>query len=74
MPQYKYKAINKEGRKIRGTLQAIHEKDLHQQLLSTGLMLVNCSENSKEKAFSFFSSHIKTKELLPATGTMINYF
>lgn len=64
MPQYKYKAINNESRKISGQLQAVNEKDLHNQLLSTGLRLVNCSEVSKGKAFLFFSSHIKTKELV----------
>ncbi len=41
MPQYSYRALNDAGRQVRGKLSANNETDLHQQLTSIGLMLVD---------------------------------
>lgn len=48
MPQYSYKAINKEGRTIRGKLSANNETDLYQQLEATNLVLID-SKAIREK-------------------------
>ena len=41
MPQYSYRALNKEGKQIRGKVNAANETDLYQQLNKLGMMLVD---------------------------------
>lgn len=49
MAQYAYRALNDAGRQVRGKLSANNETDLHQQLTSIGLMLLD-SKIVKESA------------------------
>jgi len=48
MPQFAYRALNAEGRTIRGKLSANNETDLYQQLQASGMMLVD-SKVAKER-------------------------
>ena len=49
MPQFAYRALNAEGKTIRGKLSANNETDLYQQLQASGMMLVD-SKVAKERA------------------------
>ena len=49
MARYKYRAINNKGRPVRGVITAINEVDLHNQLQSGGLELVQCQAIDKKK-------------------------
>lgn len=56
MDRYKYRAINSKGRQVRGVIAAANEVDLHNQLSSSGLELIQCAAISDKKgAFSSFS-------------------
>ncbi|MCK5374320.1 MAG: type II secretion system F family protein, partial [Alphaproteobacteria bacterium] len=50
MERYKYKAVNKRGRPVRGVISALNEVDLYNQLQSGGLELVQCTSLSKRKS------------------------
>ena len=41
--------MNNKGRPVRGTISAVNEVDLYNQLQSAGLELVQCSNLSKKK-------------------------
>lgn len=64
--RYKYRAVNARGRPIRGSLSAVNEVDLYNQLQSAGLELVQCNSISKQKTkvggFSF--SKVKIRDLI----------
>ena len=47
--RYKYRAINQKGRPVRGVIAAASEVDLHNQLQSAGLELVQCAPLEKKK-------------------------
>ena len=47
--RYKYRAVNIKGRPVRGTLSAVNEVDLYNQLQSAGLELIQCSNLSKKR-------------------------
>lgn len=49
MQRYKYRAINNRGRPVRGVVSAVNEVDLHNQLQSAGLELIQCSALNKKK-------------------------
>src|SRR5688500_18397062 len=49
--RYKYRAINKKGRPVRGVISAANEVDLYNQLQSAGLELIQCASMSKKKGF-----------------------
>ncbi len=51
MERYKYRAINSKGRPIRGVVSAANEVDLHNQLQSVGLELVQCAPLIKKSGF-----------------------
>lgn len=44
MAKYNYRALNKNGRPVRGTLTAANEVDLFQQLQAGGFELIDCKE------------------------------
>ncbi len=48
--RYKYRAVNIKGRPVRGTLSAVNEVDLYNQLQTAGLELVQCSSMNKKKS------------------------
>lgn len=64
MEKYKYKAINANGRPVRGVLGAMSEADLFNQLQAAGLELVNCSELSKKRGKAGFFSKVETRDLI----------
>lgn len=49
MPRYRYRAINNKGRPVKGVISAKSEVDLHNQLQSGGLELIQCSQIGKKK-------------------------
>ncbi|HTK85678.1 MAG TPA: type II secretion system F family protein [Patescibacteria group bacterium] len=67
MARYKYRAINNKGRPVRGVITAINEVDLHNQLQSGGLELIQCSAIDKKKgplAAISFGNKVKTRDLI----------
>lgn len=64
MHKYKYRAINDVGRPIRGVLTAANETDLFNQLQSSNLELIQCSEiKNKSKGISF-GKKVSIRELI----------
>ncbi len=52
MPKYNYRALNKSGRPVRGSLTAANETDLFQQLQEGGFELIDCKAvNTKGSKF-----------------------
>lgn len=49
MPQYKYIAQNAEGKRVRGTMQAANETELHSSLRQGDLMLISAKLNSDQQ-------------------------
>lgn len=65
MKKYKYRGIE-QGRNIRGTLSAVNEVDLYQQLKTIGIELLDAKEERQTKvALPFFRS-IKAREMIQA--------
>lgn len=67
MARYKYRAINNKGRPVRGVITAINEVDLHNQLQSGGLELIQCQAIDKKKgplAALSFGKKVKTRDLI----------
>tara|TARA_B100000686_G_scaffold284581_1_gene308243 strand:+ start:925 stop:2148 length:1224 start_codon:yes stop_codon:yes gene_type:complete len=67
MSKYNYRALNKDGRPVRGTLTAANERDLFQQLQSSGFELIDCTEiGAKSNRLGFLKaikpSGIKTRD------------
>lgn len=64
MPKYNYRALNKSGRPVRGSLTAANETDLFQQLQDGGFELIDCKEVGKQSnKFKIFSkSGVKTRD------------
>jgi type IV pilus assembly protein PilC len=52
MERYKYRAVNENGRPIRGVISAVSETDLYNQLQSAGLELVDCRSLEQKSRFS----------------------
>ena len=50
MPQYAYRAINTNGRQLRGALAAANELDLQQALGTLGLELIDCRPIARRAA------------------------
>lgn len=48
MAKYNYRALNKSGRPVRGSLTAANETDLFQQLQSGGFELIDCKKVGSE--------------------------
>lgn len=63
MKQYRYRAINSKGRQIKGVISAVNEANLHQQLQTVSLELVQCSE-VKEKRAALFGGGVKVRDLI----------
>lgn len=67
MKRYKYKAINEQGRPLRGMVSAGSEVDLYQQLQAANLELISCSVIGEKRSRSlgaFFDPKIKTRDLV----------
>ena len=64
MKQFRYRAINAKGRQIKGVVTAVNEANLHKQLQTVGLELVQCSVVKQKKASAFGTSGVKTRDLI----------
>lgn len=67
MERYKYRAVNENGRPIRGVISAVSETDLYNQLQSAGLELVDCKSLEQKKGFSLSSASmtkVKIRDLI----------
>lgn len=65
--RYKYRAINLKGRPVRGVIGAANEVDLHNQLQSAGLELVQCAPLERKKGMFdslSFGKKIKIRDLI----------
>ena len=66
MERYKYRAVNVNGRPVRGAVTAKSEADLYSQLKTAGLELIDCkpvSEGALSK-LSMFSKKITIRDLI----------
>lgn len=64
MKRYNYRALNKDGRPVRGTLSAANETDLYQQLKVTGLELLDCKSLRQNKFSIPFSTGVKARDMI----------
>lgn len=64
MERYKYRAINENGRPIRGVLSAANETDLFSQLQAAGLELVDCKAIKQKSAGFSFGKKVKIRDLI----------
>lgn len=66
MERYKYRAVNENGRPIRGVISAASETDLYNQLQSAGLELVDCKSVHEKKGLSIGGSmkRVKVRDLI----------
>jgi len=65
--RYKYRAINIKGRPVRGVIAATNEVDLHNQLQSAGMELVQCAQLNKKKGLVSnlsFGKRVKIRDLI----------
>ena len=65
--RFKYRAINIKGRPVRGVIAAANEVDLHNQLQSAGLELVQCAPLEKKKGLAggiSFGKKVKVRDLI----------
>lgn len=67
MERFKYRAVSENGRSIRGVISAANEIDLHNQLQSAGLELIQCKPlNAKKGLFGGGGSvkRVKIRDLI----------
>lgn len=67
MERFKYRAINLKGRPVRGVITAANEVDLHNQLQSAGLELIQCAALQKRKGMAgnlSFAGKVKIRDLI----------
>lgn len=65
MKRYKYRAVNKKGRPVRGIVSAVNEVDLYNQLQSASMELVQCAEVAKSKGmFGGRQKKVKIRDLI----------
>lgn len=64
MPQYAYRAVNANGRQVRGALGAANEIDLHQALVAIGLELVDCKVADRKAKLLARRARLTARELI----------
>ncbi len=64
MEKFKYRALNANGRPVKGVLAAVNESDLHNQLQASGMELISFSELSSKKSKSRFGAKVKIRDLI----------
>jgi type IV pilus assembly protein PilC len=64
MPQYAYRAINSNGRQLRGALPAANELDLQQALDAVGLELIDCRLARVRRSLGTGSSRLGSRDLI----------
>ncbi len=66
MQKYKYRALDDQGRQVRGVLSAVSETDLYQQLKTVGLELVDCRAQRQNRFYLPFFNRVKAREMIQA--------
>ncbi len=64
MPQYAYRAINTNGRQLRGALAAANELDLQQALGTVGLELIDCRLAARRRPVGARSKRVGSRDLV----------
>ncbi|HAK61635.1 MAG: type II secretion system F family protein [Pseudomonadota bacterium] len=64
MPDYRYRAINQNGRTIRGAVFAANEQDLNGLLQAAGLDLIEFRDISEQRVMKLFQSRPKGRDLI----------
>ena len=66
MRKYTYRALNENGRQVRGALSAANEVDLYQQLKAIGLEMLDCrlQKTANKGAGLPFMRSVKTREMI----------
>ncbi len=64
MPQYAYRAINTNGRQLRGALPAANELDLQQALDEVGLELIDCRPATVRRGLATRSGRLGSRDLI----------
>ncbi len=62
MPMYRYKALNENGRTVKGALQGANEMDVESRLAGIGLDLISCKEMKAKRVSS--STKISQEDLI----------
>ena len=65
MAQYKYKATDKKGKRIKGVMNAADETELHQRLHEQDAFLISAKETGRNR----FSRQLKPKVLADFSTT-----
>lgn len=66
MKKFKYRALDEEGRNIRGKLSAVNDIDLYQQLKSFGMELLDAKEMRQTKFAIPYLGGVKAREMIQA--------
>jgi type IV pilus assembly protein PilC len=66
MKKFKYRAIDDQGKQVKGKLSAINEVDLYQQLKTINLELVDCRPERQTKFSLPFFKRVKAREMIQA--------
>ena len=66
MKKFKYRALDDQGKQIRGKFSAVNETDLYQQLKTINLELIDCKEQRQTKITVPGFSKIKAREMIQA--------
>jgi type IV pilus assembly protein PilC len=64
MPHYAYRAINTNGRQLRGGLAAANERDLQQALGTLGLELIDCRPTTRRPGLWVRRGRVTSRDLL----------
>ncbi len=64
MNKYNYRAIDNQGRAVRGSISAANEKDLAQQLSERGMELIEAKSMETKKKKAAFKAKIKTRDMV----------
>jgi type IV pilus assembly protein PilC len=66
MERFSYRALNHKGRPIKGSMNAVNEVDLYNQLQSAGLELVTCRSIKEKKgpSIGLFKPKVKIRDMI----------
>ncbi|WP_142849658.1 type II secretion system F family protein [Telmatospirillum sp. J64-1] len=64
MPQYAYRALNDQGKSVRGEISAANEVDLFQQLQQIGLQMVDCGPVRENPLAKLLAPKVRTRDLI----------
>ena len=64
MNKFNYRAIDNQGRAVRGSISAANEQDLAQQLSERGMELIEAKSMETKKRKSAFNAKVKTRDMV----------